>query len=79
MIVILGMMPRSNISKPVNGISALKASVIFGANASGKSDLIKAIDFGRILILKGTKSDQNIKYQCFRLDETNIATNTKME
>lgn len=36
-------------STPVKGVSALKVGVIYGANASGKSNLIKAIDFGKKL------------------------------
>jgi AAA15 family ATPase/GTPase len=66
-------------SKSIKGISALKASVIFGANASGKSNLIKAIDFGQNLILNGTKSEQLIKYQNFKLDTTTISGNSRIE
>lgn len=42
-------------------------SIIFGANASGKSNLIKAIDFSRKIVLSGTDNiDFDKKY--FRLD-----------
>jgi AAA15 family ATPase/GTPase len=56
-------------SVPIKGVSALKAGVIFGANASGKSNLIKAIDFGRKLVLKGTKPEQPITTSFFKLDK----------
>lgn len=32
----------------INGKRLLKAGVLFGANAAGKSNLIKAINFGKI-------------------------------
>lgn len=57
-------------TKKIKGISVLKTSVIFGANASGKSNLFKAIDFGKKLVLLGTKSDSIIDYQKFRLDNS---------
>ncbi|HEY8780268.1 MAG TPA: ATP-binding protein [Mucilaginibacter sp.] len=66
-------------SQPVKGISTLKAAVVFGANASGKSNLIKAIDFGRNLVLKGTKSDQLIEFQNFRLDSKTLVSNSRIE
>jgi AAA15 family ATPase/GTPase len=74
-----GTLKPNHKSKPVKGISALKAAVIFGANASGKSNLIKAIDFGQRLILNGTKIDQLIKYQNFRLDRSTISANSRIE
>lgn len=66
-------------TKSVKGISTLKTSVIFGANASGKSNLIKAMAFGKHLILKGTKSEKRIDYQKFRLDSTYQASNSRIE
>ena len=41
----------------------LKSAVVFGANAGGKTNLIKAVDFSRRIILFGTdKVDLNKKY-----------------
>jgi AAA15 family ATPase/GTPase len=83
--VVFSMIPGKSLLKPnhkstkIKSISALKASVILGANASGKSNLIKAIDFGRKLILTGTKSDQLIKFQNFRLDASTISSNSRIE
>lgn len=55
-------------SSPIKGVSALKVGVVFGANASGKSNLVKAIDFGRRIILNGTKPEQPITTNFFKLD-----------
>ena len=41
-------------------VDLLRGAVIYGANASGKSNLIKAIDFARDLILDGLKAKQPI-------------------
>ncbi len=35
------------------GINILKSGVIYGANASGKSNFVKAIDFSRRIIVNG--------------------------
>lgn len=74
-----GTLKPNHKAKAIKGISTLKAGVIFGANASGKSNLVKAIDFGKHLVLKGTKSDQLIKYQNFRLDTATIKGNSRIE
>jgi AAA15 family ATPase/GTPase len=66
-------------SNPIKGISVLKSSVIFGANASGKSNLIKAIDFGQNLVLNKTESDNIINFQNFRLDSEYVNKNSKIE
>lgn len=74
-----GTLKPNHKTKSIKGISTLKAAIIFGANASGKSNLIKAIDFGKTLVLKGTKSDQFIKYQNFRLDTNTISSDSRIE
>lgn len=83
--VVFSMIPGKSLLKPnhksdkTRGISALKASVILGANASGKSNLIKAIDFGQNLILVGTKNEQSINFQNFRLNTKSISSNSRIE
>ncbi len=55
----------------INKQKILKGSVIFGANASGKSNLIKAIEFGRDLIVNGVSS--SITYnKYFRIEDNFI-------
>jgi uncharacterized protein len=54
-----------------NDVNILKTAVIYGANASGKSNLIKAMDFAQKVMLNGIKSETTYnKY--FRLDPANI-------
>ena len=64
---------------PVDGISVLKAGVIFGANASGKSNLIKAIGFGRSLILRNRKAGDFISYPKFKLDDKCASLDSRIE
>lgn len=53
-----------------NGKKVLKTGLIYGANAGGKSNFIKAIDFSRDIILEGLEQvDLNKKY--FRVDTSN--------
>ena len=66
-------------TNPVKGTSVLKTAVVFGANASGKSNLIKAIEFGKKLILKGTMAEQPIGFEKFKLDKKSIKENARIE
>jgi AAA15 family ATPase/GTPase len=66
-------------STTIKGVSALKAGVIYGANASGKSNLIKAIDFGRKTVLKGTKPEQPISTSFYKLDKKFLNKPTYIE
>jgi len=50
-------------------VSMLRAAVLYGANASGKSNLIKAIQFAKNFIVLGTKGDQPISVTPFKLRE----------
>ena len=51
----------------VNGKRVLKAGLVYGANAAGKSNLIKAVNFGKNIALGGVKSSRtNNKF--FRID-----------
>ncbi|MGB1204724.1 MAG: AAA family ATPase [Chitinophagales bacterium] len=65
--------------KNTKDVSLLKTAAIFGANASGKSNLIKAIDFGKQLILEGTDTDKPILFQNFRLDEQTRIGSSRIE
>lgn len=79
------MIPGKGILKPhhksdkIKGISTLKTSIILGANASGKSNLIKAMDFGRKLVLRGNRSDLLLNFQNFRLDLKTPSMNSRVE
>jgi len=59
------------INQAGKGRSLLPISAIYGANASGKSNLIKAIDFAKDLIIDGTRGIQAIPVSPFKLSESN--------
>lgn len=46
----------------------LKTGIIFGANAGGKSNFVKAVDFSRLIITKGLES-VDLSKQYFRLKD----------
>ena len=54
-------------------IRLLKSSVIYGANASGKTNLIKAMDFAQDLIIEGANRNQDIQITPFLLDSKYIS------
>lgn len=61
-----------------SGVRLLKSGVIYGANASGKSNLIKAVDFARKAIVEGLDNlDTYKKY--FRLKQGNDNKPTQFE
>jgi AAA15 family ATPase/GTPase len=51
-----------------NQVKLLKSAIIYGANASGKSNLIKAIDFAKDII-ENSLNGVNTHKKYFRLDE----------
>lgn len=65
--------------KKRSGINSLKFAIIYGANASGKSNLIKAIDFAQYLILKGTSAKDRIQVRHFRLDKKRYKEPSKFQ
>ena len=74
-----GTLKAEHKAKPVKGVSLLKTGVVYGANASGKSNLIRAIEFGKRLILGGTKSGNKIPFMKFRLDTAMEHANSRIE
>lgn len=53
-----------------SSIGVLKAAVIYGANASGKSNLIKTMAFARDLIVNGVRPNKHIPRIHFKLDSS---------
>lgn len=52
-------------------INILRSAIIYGANASGKSNLVKAMAFAKELIMEGTRAKDAIPRMRFKLrDET---------
>lgn len=63
---------KINMFSAPRSLSLLKSAAIYGANASGKSNLIKAMSFMRHLILKSSKESQaheSIPVERFRLSD----------
>ena len=46
----------------------LPVAAIYGGNASGKTNLFKALSFAKTLVVKGTRPDSLISTETFRLD-----------
>jgi uncharacterized protein len=61
------------------GLSLLRAAIIYGANASGKSNLVKAMNFAQELISKGTQIRAAIPRTPFKLCEDNALRPSKFE
>lgn len=61
-----------------NDVDILKSAIVYGANASGKSNLIKAVEFAKNLIVKGL-NDISTENKHFRLDKSNIEKPTQFE
>jgi len=57
-------------AKSENDISLLRTSIIYGANASGKSNIIKAMAFAKDFIVNGVSKTENIELYNFKLDKT---------
>ena len=55
----------------------LPIAAIYGGNASGKTNLFKALSFTKNLILKGTKPDSLIPVETYRLDGNSAAKATR--
>jgi AAA15 family ATPase/GTPase len=54
--------------KGPEGREVLRCAAVYGANASGKSNLVRALAFSQRLILDGTRSGQAIGVKPFKLD-----------
>lgn len=62
-----------------SGYDLLKTSVLWGANAAGKSNIIEAIRFAQQLIVRGTRPNQKIHVERFRLDEKALTQPARFE
>lgn len=61
------------IIEPIKGLRLLKLGLIYGPNASGKTTILKALDFFRGLVLKPLdKKDEKLSYKPFLLDELTL-------
>lgn len=65
-----GTLKKNHLNKTIKKIATLKFTSVFGANASGKSNLIKAIHFGQKVILNGDFNKVSNEIPKFKLDKT---------
>ena len=61
------------------GERILRAAVLYGANASGKSNVVKAMQFAQSLIREGTANKQSIPRQPFKLDPAGTERPSRFE
>lgn len=69
--VIKGMKPHD--------INVLKATIIYGANASGKSNLIKAMKVAQTIINEGVKAGKQLPYYPYRLNQASAKQPSRFE
>lgn len=62
-----------------NRLSLLKGAVLYGANASGKTNIIDSFAFAQNFILKGNKEKELIKVQPFLLQDIKDNSGTTFE
>jgi AAA15 family ATPase/GTPase len=60
-------------------ISILKSAIIYGANASGKSNLIKIIAFLKASVTRGIKPESSIPINAFKLSDKGQRRPSKIE
>jgi uncharacterized protein len=65
--------------KSRNDVDVLRTAVIYGANASGKSNFIKAIDVARSMIVHPTNIGKGLPFMPFRLDSKQSKRTTRFE
>lgn len=74
--------PNDLIPVSDTGLSLVRSAVIYGANASGKSNVLKAISFYKRFIIdsfKNSQAGEPIEVENFRLNATTVNAPTSME
>lgn len=74
--------PNDTIPLADTGLSLVRSAVIYGANASGKSNVLKALSFYRHFILhsfKDSQAGEAIEVESFRLNAATVNEPTAME
>lgn len=73
-----GSLKKSHKVEAIKGQWILKSAAIFGPNAGGKSNFVKAIELGKKLVLRGTRTDDLIDYYPFRLSSDSNKKDTTL-
>jgi hypothetical protein len=66
-------------SKSINTTNLLRGAVIYGSNASGKSNLVKAMSYAKNLIVRGKAPNKKLDLQQFKLDKESSEIPTRFE
>jgi len=64
---------------PISGLRLLPITAIYGPNASGKSNLFKALKLVRDLVINGTRPGESTGAQPFRLDRARMGQPSRFE
>ncbi|MEI8108883.1 MAG: ATP/GTP-binding protein [Verrucomicrobiota bacterium] len=64
---------------PIRGLRLLPITAIYGPNASGKSNLFKALKLVRDLVINGTRPGESTGAQPFRLDRARMGQPSRFE
>ncbi len=75
----LGRLKKEHINARKHGVTTLKTAIAFGANASGKSNLVKAIALGKQMVVSGTLTGPKVAYAPYRLSKDAVIRNTRLE
>lgn len=68
------------IMEPIPGLRLLKMGLIYGANGSGKTTILKALNFLRLLAIRPlSKKTDNIEFSPFLFDDSSSSENSKFE
>jgi len=64
------------IIEPIKNLRLLKLGLIFGANASGNTTILKALDFFRIIVVKPYNNKNDVfDFETFLFDENTPSQN----
>jgi AAA15 family ATPase/GTPase len=59
-------------------LKILPSALFYGGNASGKSNLVKSIDFAKFLLVSGTKPERGIPTRAFKLNPDGAKQSSKL-
>lgn len=71
--------PNHIVTGKNHGIDVLRTGLLYGANASGKSNLVRAMAFARDFIIEGTRPKQAIAVEPFRLKPVRASEPSRFE
>jgi len=69
----------SHVFQATDSISLLRGAAFYGANASGKSNFVKALAFAKKFILEGLRPKESVPVESFRLDAERFQSPSEFE